>query len=76
MDALKHIFSLVLQVPEDEITGALAPENTPAWDSLNAIILVTEIEKAFNVRFTFDEAMAVKNFGEVAQLVRSKGVAL
>jgi len=76
MDALKHIFSSVLHVSTDEVTKDLSPDNTPAWDSLNAIILVTEIEKAFAVRFTFDEAMAVKNFGEVVQLVRSKGAAL
>ena len=76
MDALKNIFSLVLHVSTDEVTEGLSPDNTPAWDSLNAIILVTEIEKAFDVRFTFDEAMAVKNFGEVVRLVRSKGVIL
>lgn len=76
MDTLKHIFSSILNVPQDHIINSLSPENTPSWDSLNAIILVTEIEKAFNVRFTFDEAMAVKNFGEVIELVRSKGVTL
>ncbi len=73
MDILKHLFSSILGVPESSITDALAPENTPTWDSLNAIILLTEIEKAFNMKFSFDEAMAIKNFGEVVELIRSKG---
>ena len=73
MDTLKHIFSTVLNVPIARVVESLSPENTATWDSLNAIILLTEIEKAFKVTFTFDEAMAVKNFGDAVTLVRSKG---
>jgi acyl carrier protein len=72
MDTLKKIFSSVLGIPEDKITSALDPSNTPSWDSLNAIVLITEIEKAFKVKFSYDEAMSVKNFAEVVALVRSK----
>ena len=72
MDVLKDIFSSVLGIPAEKVTPELSPENTPAWDSLNAIVLVTEIEKAFNVKFGYDEAMAVKNFAGVIALVKSK----
>ncbi len=73
MDTLKHIFSSILGVPIENITDELAPDTTPTWDSLNAIILLTEIEKAFKVKFSFDEAMAVKNFAGAVSLIRSKG---
>jgi acyl carrier protein len=73
MNTLKNIFSAVLNIPEADITDALSPETTSNWDSLNAIILLTEIEKQFNVQFTYDEAMGIKNFGEAVVLVRSKG---
>lgn len=76
MDTLKNIFAAVLGVPLSSITPALSPENCSEWDSLNAIILITEIEKAFNITFTYDEAMAVKNFGEAVELIGSKGVNL
>ena len=76
MDTLKNIFSSVLQVPVAKITNAISPQNTATWDSLNAIILLTEIEKACKVTFTYDEAMAVKNFGDAVALVRKKGGAL
>jgi len=72
MGKLKEIFSAVLGVKADEITDGLSPQSTPSWDSLNAIVLIVEIEKAFNVKFSYDEAMAVKNFGEVVALVKSK----
>lgn len=73
MSKLTSIFSSVLNVEEVKITSELSPQNTTSWDSLNAIILVTEIEKAFNIRFSYDEVMAVKNFGDVLELVKSKG---
>ena len=72
MDKLKEIFASVLGVETATITGETSPENTPSWDSLNAIVLITEIEKAFKVRFELQEAMAVKNFADAAKLVKSK----
>ena len=74
MDTLKHIFSSVLNMPASSIVDTLSPDTVETWDSLNAIILLTEIEKTFKVKFTFDEAMSIKNFGEAVALVRSKGI--
>ena len=51
MSKLTHIFSSVLGVDETAVVPSLSPANTAAWDSLNAIILLTEIEKAFDTRF-------------------------
>ena len=73
MSKLAAIFASVLGVPEGSITPETSPQNTPEWDSLNAIILITEIEKGFAIRFDFDEVMAVKNFGDAMRLVESKG---
>jgi acyl carrier protein len=73
MSKLTNIFSSVLGVPEAQVTPLLSPETASSWDSLNAIILLTEIEKAFDLRFSYEEAMAIKNFGEVENLLKSKG---
>jgi len=73
MSPLKRIFSSVLGIDESAVTPELSPDNTPTWDSLNAIILLTEIEKAFDLRFSYEEAMAIKNVGEVQKLIESKG---
>ena len=76
MNQLKQVFAKVLNLQDEQIIVELSPDNCVAWDSLNAIVLVTEIEKAFNIKFTFDEAMAVKNFGDAVKLVASKGIEL
>ena len=72
METLKKIFASVLGIQPATIGPELSPLNTPSWDSLNAIVLITEIEKAFHVRFDYEEAMGVKNFGDVVVLVKSK----
>lgn len=72
MEKLKEIFSSVLGVSRDAVVPELSPANTPAWDSMNAIVLIVEIEKAFRLKFAYDEAMSVKNFGDVVALVKSK----
>lgn len=72
MEKLSQVFASVLGVDAASITPETSPQNTPTWDSLNAIILVTEIEKAFGIRFTYDEAMGVKNFGDAVKLVELK----
>ena len=74
MSKLTHIFSSVLGIPEERVTPDLSPATVAAWDSLNAIILVTEIEAAFGVKFAFDEVMAVKSFSDVVGLMKSKGL--
>lgn len=73
MTKLQNIFSSVLGVEEEKVLPTLSPENTPTWDSLNAIILLTEIEKEFGLRFDYGEAMEIKNFGDVKNLISLKG---
>lgn len=73
MSKLTNIFSSILSIDERDVTMELSPKNTSTWDSLNAIILLTEIEKAFEVRFDYEEAMNIKDFGDVLKLVESKG---
>jgi|GraSoi2013_115cm_1033766.scaffolds.fasta_scaffold688102_1 acyl carrier protein len=73
MNLLRHIFSSVLGIEAGQVTPELSLDSAPAWDSLNAIILVAEIEKAFDVRFEYEEAMDVKNVADVMKLIRAKG---
>ena len=74
MSKLTKIFSSVLGIEESEVTPELSPENSPKWDSLNAIILFSEIENGFNTKFNYDEVMAVKNFADVIELMKTKGL--
>jgi acyl carrier protein len=73
MSKLANIFSSVLGIDESKVTPELSPETAATWDSLNAMILLSEIERAFAVRFDYTEAMNIKNFSDVCALVAAKG---
>lgn len=73
MSKLSTVFSAVLGIEESRVTPDLSPQNAPSWDSLNAVILMTELESAFGVKFDFHEAMSVKNVADVKTLIASKG---
>ena len=42
------------------------------WDSLTHISLITEIEKEFKIRFALGELQALKNVGEMTDLIAKK----
>ena len=74
MDKLISVFATVLNVAPSQISPQTSPENTASWDSMNAIVLITEIEKAFSVKFSYEEAMRIKTFGDVVNVLKSKGI--
>lgn len=43
-----------------------------AWDSLNHMNLISEVEKAFNLQFDFFEVMDFENIGELVQSIQNK----
>mgnify|MGYP001562639519 CR=1 FL=1 len=73
-DKLKEILAAVLKVKPEEINDKSSPENIPGWDSFNGLMLVTELEKAFNVKFSIDEIIAVKDVKDIKESLRRHGV--
>ena len=56
MKRVKAIISKVLQIPESNVDDNTSPENTENWDSFNALLLISEFEKAFNnMKLDYDE---------------------
>ncbi len=61
MKKLNAILSSVLGIKESEINDKTSPSNVDAWDSFNGLMLVSELEKEFKVKFTMDEVVSVKD---------------
>ncbi|HAD88166.1 MAG TPA: acyl carrier protein [Rhodospirillaceae bacterium] len=69
------IFRTVLEDDSLELTRSLDAHQVEAWDSLNHITLVVELEGAFGVQFTTDELAAMANIGDLVDCLLAKGVA-
>jgi acyl carrier protein len=58
-DRVAMVFSDVLGVPVAAINENTSPENTPQWDSAEAINLVLALEDAFGIRLTTKEIVSM-----------------
>ena len=74
-DPIIKVFSEVLSIPSEQISDQTSPENTPAWDSLQAMNLVVAIEESFSVKFSTKEIVSMRTVGLVRQVLRDKGAA-
>lgn len=76
-DNLKKLHALlkkVLGVDENMITDAMSPDTVENWDSYNALMLVSELETGFNVHFTMDEVVAVRNVSDIKAALKKYGI--
>jgi acyl carrier protein len=74
MKRLKQSLSKILGIDENVISEALTPADVETWDSFNALLMVTELETVFNVKFTAAEVVSVKCVGDIRKVLEGHGV--
>lgn len=75
MDTLARLQEVIRNVFDDDslpITRATTAQDVEAWDSVQNVTLVMEVEQEFGVRFSTSEIAYLKNVGELADLVDKK----
>ena len=73
-EKLYNLIAKVLNVPVSEINDKSTPESIESWTSFNGYVLLYELETSFNVKFSSDEAMDVKNVADVKRHLNNHGV--
>ncbi len=73
-EKLYSLLSTVLNISVEQITDITGPENTSSWTSFNGYVLLSELENTFDVKFTIDEAMDVKNVSDIKRHLKNHGV--
>ncbi len=61
---LFEIISKVMNIPIEKISDSSGPETIPDWDSFNMFVLLDEIEKEFDVKFSLEETLEMKTVGD------------
>ncbi len=69
---LQPIFADVLDASDLQLTRESNGHNVEGWDSLAHITLVLAIEKHYKIKFALGELQALKNVGEMAELILRK----
>lgn len=73
-EKLFQIISKVMNVPIEEIDDESSPSTISSWTSFNGYVLLYELESNFNVKFSIDEAMDVKNVSDIKRHLQNHGV--
>jgi acyl carrier protein len=72
MDTLKRVISTVLNIEYEKIDDNLSRDTTDEWDSFNHLMLMSEVEKAFNLSFSLQEIEKARSFIDIQALISCK----
>jgi acyl carrier protein len=68
---LASVFNRVFSKPIN-LNETLSAKDVPGWDSLRHVLLLMEVEREFDLRFSAAEITYLKNVGELAELLQHK----
>jgi acyl carrier protein len=74
MEKLKNSFVNVLGVSPDDDFESMAYGQTPGWDSVAHMSLISEIETAFDIMLVTDDVIGMRNFPKAKEIVARSGV--
>ena len=72
LEILNGIFRKVLKRDDITLTESTTAHDVDGWDSLTNVVLTTEIENKFGVRFSFREIVKLKNVGDLCRTIMNK----
>ena len=75
-EKLIQIVSEVFNIEKNKIDENTSPETLEQWDSFNFYVLLNEIEKEFNIKFSLEETLEIKNVGDFKKQLEKHGVNL
>lgn len=73
MEKLTEIFRDVFDDEDIVLTEETSAKDIEEWDSLEHINLIAAVEKAFKFRFAMKEVSSMKNVGEMADIICTRG---
>lgn len=72
LETLNGIFRKVLKRNDIVLTETTTAHDVDGWDSLSNMLLITEVEKTFGMKFSFREIVKLKNVGDLCRAIENK----
>ena len=73
--ALANVFTKALAIAPDRVVDALAYNAIAEWDSTAHMLLVSELEGAFNVMLDTDDIIDLSSVAKAKEILSKHGVA-
>ena len=65
-----------MNVQISQVNDDFGSESIEEWDSFNMYVLLNEIEKEFNIKFSLEETLEIKNVSDFKKQLEKHGVNL
>lgn len=72
VEKLTPVFRQVFNNASIVITDEMTASDVDGWDSLSHMLLITEVETAFSIKFKLRELNKMKNVGDMIEIILSK----
>ena len=73
MQTVEEVIGRVLGIDAGTLDDRTTPADVEEWDSFNALLLITELEKNFHVKFNLEEVVEVKSIGDIKKILTKHG---
>lgn len=73
-EKLNHAFATALNLGPEADFGSLAYAETPGWDSVAHMALVSEIENSFDVMLSTDDVIGLSDSSKAKTILSSHGI--
>ncbi|UCC58996.1 MAG: acyl carrier protein [Candidatus Bathyarchaeum sp.] len=71
---LKDILAKVLLI--DKVSDDMSRKSVKEWDSMAHLMLVSEIESAFEVAMSDDDIMEIQTVGDIKNILKKLGITI
>ena len=71
---LFKIISEVMNVPLSQINDNSGAETLQEWDSFKMYVLINEVEEEFNIKFSLEETLEIKNVSDFKKQIEKHGI--
>jgi len=72
LSKLTVIFRRLFSNDSLALTNELTAKDVGGWDSLSHMLLITEIESAFSIKFKLKDLNKMKNVGDMIDIIIAK----
>jgi acyl carrier protein len=72
VNKLTAIFRKVFNNDSLILTNTMTANDVDHWDSLSHMLLITEIENEFSIKFRLKDLNKMKNVGDMIEIILSK----
>lgn len=74
IDKLKEAFAEALQIDASKVVNELKYQSIPEWDSISHMVLITELEDAFDISIETDDVIDMSSVDKAISIIKKYGI--